>query len=93
MAIVTVVHEDGRTARMTESRFAAVASNGWQLYDPASVVDPPNQKAVRKILDEVGDDPVKASAALALEQDGKNRPTLTKKLTAIVDAGGTTQEA
>lgn len=91
MAVVNAIHEDGRTARMSAARFAAVAGNGWRLHDPASVAPDPKGAPVHKVLDEVGDDPVKAAAALDLERDGKNRPTLISKLEAIVAAGTTTE--
>lgn len=86
MAVVTAIHDDGRIARMTDKRFAAVAGNGWRLHDPASVA-PSTDTTVRQVLSAVGDDPVKAAAALELESQGRNRPTLTTKLAAIVDAG------
>lgn len=38
------------------------------------------------VLKDVGDDPGKAAAALAVERAGQNRPTLVSKLEAIVNA-------
>lgn len=91
MAVVTVIHDDGRVTRMTDTRFAAVQSDGWRLYDPASV-SPSTSASVRHILAAVGNDPVKAAAALDLERSDRNRPTLIKKLAAIADAGASTSE-
>lgn len=83
MAVVTVVHEDGRTARMTPDRLARVADRGWRVLDPSKVVETSGDDNITTILDEVGDDPVKAAAALAIERAGKNRSTLVSKLETI----------
>lgn len=83
MAVVTVVHKDGRTARMTTGRLAKVADQGWRPLDPTKVIETSTDDNIDTILGEVGDDPVKAQAALAIERDGKNRSTLVSKLEAI----------
>lgn len=83
MSVVTVVHEDGRTARMTTARLAQIADRGWRALDPSKVVDTSSDDNIATILDSVGDDPVKAAAALEIEKAGKNRSTLVPKLEAI----------
>lgn len=83
MAVVTVVHEDGRTARMTTDRLARVADRGWRVVDPTKVVETSSDDNIATVLDEVGDDPVKAAAALDIERAGKNRSTLVSKLETI----------
>lgn len=86
MTVVAVVNEDGRTTRMTTERLAMVADQGWRLADPADVIESTAADNIDQILNEVGDDPVKAAAALDLEQAGKNRTTLVAKLKAIADS-------
>lgn len=67
----------GKSADVDDELAADLLDQGWVEASsaPASVAD---------VLAEVGDDPVKAAAALAVEEGQANpRPTLTKKLTAI----------
>lgn len=89
MAVVKVIHEDGRTARMSRKRFAAVQADGWRLAEPGRVVDA-DLAGIDDVLAEVGNDPVKAAAAIEHEAAGKNRITLITKLQAI--ASGETNQ-
>ncbi len=86
MPVIAVVNEDGRTARMTTERLAEVADQGWRAVDPSQVIDASSDDHIDRILGEVGDDPIKAAAALELERAGKNRKTLVAKLTAIANS-------
>ena len=43
---------------------------------------------VAEVLDEVGDDPAKAAAALEVERAGQNRKTLVKALEDLLPGGG-----
>ena len=73
----------GKSADVDDELGAELLDQGWVEASsaPASVKD---------VLDEVGDDPVKAAAALAVEEGHANpRPTLITKLSAIVAANDT----
>jgi hypothetical protein len=83
MPLVDAVHSDGRRTRMTTRALAR--AHGWSLANPADVVDT-SDKTVADVLDDVGDDPVKAAAALEVEREGKNRTTLINRLAGVVDA-------
>lgn len=85
MAVVAVENADGRTTRMTTERLARVSDQGWRAVDPGQVVETTADDNIDVILGEVGDDPVKAAAALKIEKAGKNRSTLVAKLKAIAD--------
>lgn len=85
MAVVAAVHEDGRTTFMTTERLAEVTEQGWRAVDPTQVVETTADDNVDTILGEVGDDPVKAAAALKIEKAGKNRTTLVSKLKTIAN--------
>jgi hypothetical protein len=71
---------------MSEKRFAAVQSDGWRLENPQNLVESTDDN-IDQVLADVGNDPVKAAAAMDVEAAGKNRPTLISRLAAI--AGGT----
>lgn len=76
----------GSTARVPAGAARAlVREGGWQYTDPSSVISTEDSN-IAEVLTQVGDDPVKARAALDAEKAGKNRSTLTSKLAEIVGA-------
>lgn len=85
MAVVAVENSDGRTTFMTTERLARVGDQGWRAVDPGQVIETTSDDNIADILGEVGDDPVKAEAALKIEKAGKNRSTLVAKLKAIAN--------
>jgi hypothetical protein len=59
--------------------------DGWVPVEPAEVVPAVAERTVADVLAEVGDDPVKAAAALEAERSGKARKGLIEPLTTIAD--------
>jgi hypothetical protein len=82
MPLVDVIHDDGRRTRMTPRALAK--AQGWREANPEQSVDPDGH-TIAEVLEAVGDDPVKAEAALEAERQGKNRSTLTQKLADVAD--------
>ncbi|MBP7596808.1 MAG: hypothetical protein KA755_14310 [Candidatus Microthrix sp.] len=77
----------GKPVEVDDVLGADLVDQGW--VEASTVVD-----TVADVLAEVGDDPVKAAAALAVEEGQANpRPTLTKKLAAIAAADTDTEGA
>lgn len=64
---------------------------GWEPVDSEVTVPTLADGTVDEVLAAVGDDPVKAAAALDAERSGKNRKTLIEALAAIADP--TSQES
>lgn len=54
----------GLTARVPKSTAKVLASTGWQVSDPAEVPD----GTIEEVSEWVGDDPVRATQAAAVEQ-------------------------
>lgn len=71
-------------ALLPVSALALHARAGWEPVEVAEVVD--TDRTVPQVLAEVGDDPVKAAAALEVEQASDSpRSTLVERLTRIAD--------
>lgn len=65
---------------------------GWvPAAEAAAVAVETEGLKVQEVLDAVGDDPLKAAAALSAERDGKNRSTLISALEAIAATGAAAQ--
>lgn len=63
---------------------ALAAMDGWEPVNPADVIPAALDSNVKEITDAVGNDPVKAAAALAVENEKDNpRVTLVAALTRI----------
>lgn len=74
----------GQSADVTDEQFAVVWEPlGWQA---APEVPDTSDLTVQAVLDDVGQDPAKAAAALAVEQAGRNRTTLVDQLQRIAAA-------
>jgi hypothetical protein len=58
---------------------------GWEPVDANAHVATAADGTVAQVLDQVGNDPVRAAAALEAEQAGKNRTTLVERLSEIAN--------
>lgn len=70
---------------------AALAAGKFPLWEPVDRAEMPSTAVdgtVDEVLATVGDDPIKAAAALDAERAGKNRKGLVEPLTAIVEKAG-----
>jgi hypothetical protein len=82
---IEIVHDGtGGRAHIPRTALAAHVRRGWRPADPHQVVEAAG--TVADVLAEVGDDPVKAAAALDLEHAGRQRTTLIGALEDIATA-------
>lgn len=58
---------------------------GWKPVESSMVVPSLADGTISQVLDAVGDDPVKAAAALEAERAGKGRSTLVDRLSEITE--------
>lgn len=74
----------GQSSEVTDEQFETVWEPlGWQA---APDVPDTADLTVQGVLDDVGQDPAKATAALAVEKAGRNRSTLVDQLQRIAAA-------
>ena len=89
---VDIVH-DGTAGRATVQRSALPvhAKAGWRPADPTEVID--TDANIVDVLAEVGDDAVKARAAIEVETANRGRKTLLTQLQTIADRSDQTGAA
>lgn len=85
MANFILARHEGLGVEKTLPASALRHLDGWVPVEPEQVVPAVTERTVASVLAEVGDDPVKAAAALEAERSGKNRKGLVEPLTTIAD--------
>lgn len=76
----------GQTAKVPRGFLPYSLERGWKVEKSDVIED--DDRTVSDVLNSVGDDPVKARAALAVEQAGKQRTTLIDQLVSIANPEG-----
>ncbi len=90
-----IVHPDlpGQTGDVAESAYHEVLRHhGWQPAPAPAEAPDVDGLTVAEVLNEVGDDPAKAAAALDAERDSRDRTTLVAALEQIVQPDTNSEE-